>query len=37
MQLYNLYHLLNHLNMFGDAYLRQSSAIVDQLLAEQGG
>lgn len=37
VQLYNLYHLLNHLNMFGDAYLRQSSAIVDRLLAEQGG
>jgi protein-ribulosamine 3-kinase len=34
--LYNLYHVLNHLNMFGDAYLRQSSAIIDQLLAEQG-
>jgi fructosamine-3-kinase len=34
--LYNLYHVLNHLNMFGDAYLRQSSAIIDRLLAEQG-
>jgi len=36
VQLYNLYHVLNHLNMFGDAYLRQSSAIIDGLLAEQG-
>lgn len=35
-QLYNLYHVLNHLNMFGDAYLRQSSVIIDRLLAEQG-
>jgi fructosamine-3-kinase len=35
-QLYNLYHVLNHLNMFGDAYLGQSSAIIDRLLAERG-
>jgi fructosamine-3-kinase len=35
--LYNLYHVLNHLNMFGGSYLRQSSEIVDRLLAEQGG
>jgi len=37
VQLYNLYHVLNHLNMFGDAYLRQASALIDRLLAEQGG
>jgi fructosamine-3-kinase len=37
VQLYNLYHVLNHLNMFGDAYLGQSVAIIDRLLAEQGG
>jgi fructosamine-3-kinase len=36
-RLYNLYHVLNHLNMFGDAYLGQSLAIIDRLLAEQGG
>jgi fructosamine-3-kinase len=35
-QLYNLYHVLNHLNMFGGTYLRQASEIIDRLLAEQG-
>jgi len=30
--LYNLYHVLNHLNLFGRAYLRRAEAIVDELL-----
>jgi len=33
-ELYNLYHVLNHLNLFGGAYLRQSEAMMDALLAE---
>lgn len=28
--LYNLYHLLNHLNIFGPVYLRQVSTIIDR-------
>ncbi|HEX5057577.1 MAG TPA: fructosamine kinase family protein [Gammaproteobacteria bacterium] len=32
--LYNLYHVLNHLNLFGGGYLRQSQHLIDQLLAE---
>jgi protein-ribulosamine 3-kinase len=32
--LYNLYHLLNHLNLFGDGYLRQVDALIDRLLSE---
>jgi|TARA_Y100000031_G_scaffold83890_1_gene92273 fructosamine-3-kinase len=32
--LYNLYHLLNHLNLFGEAYLNQTNAVLDQLLSE---
>ncbi len=34
--LYNLYHVLNHLNLFGSGYLGQARALVDRLLAEQG-
>jgi len=34
--LYNLYHILNHLNMFGGGYLGQSRRMIDQLLAELG-
>jgi fructosamine-3-kinase len=34
--LYNLYHVLNHLNLFGGGYLRQARAIIDRLLAELG-
>ena len=34
--LYNLYHVLNHLNLFGGGYLRQAQAMVDQLLAATG-
>lgn len=33
-QLYNLYHVLNHLNLFGGGYLRQSESMIDGLLAE---
>ncbi|HKY01276.1 MAG TPA: fructosamine kinase family protein [Burkholderiales bacterium] len=31
--LYNLYHLLNHLNLFGDAYLPQCTHSISELLA----
>jgi fructosamine-3-kinase len=34
--LYNLYHVLNHLNLFGSGYLRQAVSIIDKLLAEIG-
>ena len=30
--LYNLYHILNHLNLFGGAYLGQAEAMIEQLL-----
>jgi protein-ribulosamine 3-kinase len=32
--LYNLYHILNHLNLFGGGYLGQARAMIDRLLAE---
>ncbi|MFW5450257.1 MAG: fructosamine kinase family protein [Methylophagaceae bacterium] len=32
--LYNLYHILNHLNLFGGGYLGQSENMITQLLAE---
>lgn len=31
--LYNLYHILNHLNLFGGGYLGQARAMIDRLLA----
>jgi len=31
--LYNLYHLLNHLNLFGDSYLAQCERLASRLLA----
>jgi fructosamine-3-kinase len=31
--LYNLYHLLNHANLFGDSYRAQAQATIDELLA----
>lgn len=34
--LYNLYHVLNHLNLFGDAYLEQVLSMIKRLLAELG-
>jgi fructosamine-3-kinase len=33
-RLYNLYHLLNHLNLFGGSYLVQTQAAIDELLGE---
>lgn len=34
--LYNLYHVLNHFNLFGDGYGRQAERMIDALLAEIG-
>ena len=34
--LYNLYHILNHLNLFGGGYLQQARNIIASLLAELG-
>lgn len=34
--LYNLYHLLNHLNMFGTGYLGQAEGMIVSLLGEAG-
>ena len=36
VDLYNLYHVLNHLNLFGGGYLGQATAMIDSLLAELG-
>lgn len=33
-QLYNLYHLLNHLNLFGQGYLSSCESSVERLLAD---
>jgi len=35
--LYNLYHVLNHLNMFGTGYLNQAKRMIGKMLAELGG
>ncbi len=35
--LYNLYHILNHYNMFGAAYLSQARRMIERLLAELRG
>jgi protein-ribulosamine 3-kinase len=32
--LYNLYHILNHLNLFGAGYLSRSQHLIDRLLAQ---
>ena len=32
--LYNLYHVLNHLNLFGGSYLGQAEDMIERLLAE---
>lgn len=32
--LYNLYHILNHVNLFGSGYLGQAESMIEQLLAE---
>jgi fructosamine-3-kinase len=34
VRLYNLYHVLNHLNLFGAGYLKQALAMVESLQAE---
>jgi len=34
--LYQLYHLLNHFNLFGESYDRQSEGVIERLLAEIG-
>jgi protein-ribulosamine 3-kinase len=34
--LYNLYHVLNHLNLFGGGYLGQATGMIDRLLAAAG-
>jgi protein-ribulosamine 3-kinase len=33
-QLYNLYHMLNHLNLFGSGYLSRCENMIDSLLCE---
>lgn len=35
-QLYNLYHVLNHANLFGGGYGSQAEAMMERLLAEAG-
>jgi len=32
--LYNLYHIINHLNLFGGGYLGQAESMIEQLLSE---
>jgi protein-ribulosamine 3-kinase len=32
--LYNLYHVLNHLNLFGGGYRGQAEAMIERLLSE---
>jgi fructosamine-3-kinase len=34
--LYNLYHILNHLNLFGGGYAGQAQGMIERLLAEIG-
>jgi protein-ribulosamine 3-kinase len=36
VDLYNLYHVLNHLNLFGGGYARKAETMIDRLLAEVG-
>ncbi|MFC1684299.1 fructosamine kinase family protein [Pseudomonadota bacterium] len=35
-ELYNLYHILNHLNLFGGGYLAQAQSMTEHLLGESG-
>lgn len=35
-ELYNLYHILNHANLFGSSYARRAEGMMEQLLAELG-
>ncbi|MEO1593452.1 MAG: fructosamine kinase family protein, partial [Cyanobacteria bacterium J06632_22] len=30
---YNLYHIVNHFNLFGGGYLSQANRMIDQILA----
>jgi len=32
-ELYNLYHILNHANMFGGSYVRQAEGMMERLLS----
>jgi protein-ribulosamine 3-kinase len=34
--LYNLYHVLNHMNLFGGGYRRQAEDMIERLLSEAG-
>ncbi len=36
-QLYNLYHILNHFNLFGGGYGAQAEGMIDRLLSEVAG
>ena len=36
-ELYNLYHILNHLNLFGAGYANQAQAMIERLLARLRG
>jgi protein-ribulosamine 3-kinase len=36
VELYNLYHVLNHYNLFGGGYLAQARAMIERLLAAIG-
>lgn len=36
VDLYNLYHILNHLNLFGAGYLSQAQGLIERLLAHVG-
>ncbi len=36
-ELYNLYHVLNHANLFGEGYARRARAMIGRLLAELHG
>jgi fructosamine-3-kinase len=33
--LYNLYHVLNHFNLFGSSYRHQAEHMIDQVLANR--
>jgi fructosamine-3-kinase len=33
-ELYNLYHILNHANLFAGSYVQQAETMMDGLLAE---
>jgi fructosamine-3-kinase len=33
-KLYNLYHILNHANLFGSVYIMQSKAMMQQLIRQ---